>query len=473
MLNPFFLQGSQSERNLIQDLVNEQLRMYGVEVYYLPRKYLTQNTVIKEVIQSSFDNAYPIEAYLVSYEGYGDNPTILSKFGIQALNELTLTISRERFENYISPLIRNEPNIKISNRPKEGDLIYFPLGDRLFEIKYVEHEQPFYQLQGNTTYDLRCELFRYEDEVIDTGIDEIDDTLSGSSSDAMSIDDRTNIVGSIQKLTLVGSAVTASAIASIVGGGIRYFTVTNRGGGYTYPPRVAISSAPSGGMTGVGSATMIGGIVVCNSNVNPVSSSVQSVEVINAGYGYTVAPGVLFVGDGSGAAATATIGNGVVGIVTITNGGSGYTTSPTITFTGISTVSAAATAVVSSAGVITQIRLTNTGLGYTVPPTMVIGNPSLSSFGSYFFNEVIVGSISSTTARVRSWNSTTNQLEISNVSGEFLISENIVGSDSGASHALRMIDTYPVNDGYTDNKNIGTEADLIIDFSEKNPFGTP
>jgi hypothetical protein len=473
MLNPFFLQGSESERNLIQDLVNEQLRMYGVEVYYLPRKYLTQNTVIKEVIQSSFEDAYPIEAYLVNYEGYGDNPTILSKFGIQALNELTLTISRERFETYISPLIRNEQNIKISNRPKEGDLIYFPLGDRLFEIKYVEHEQPFYQLNGNTSYDLRCELFRYEDEVIDTGVSEIDDTVSGSSSDAISIDDRTNIAGAIQKLTVVGSATTASAIASIVSGGIRYFTVTNRGGGYTSSPRVAISSAPSGGMTGVGSATMIGGIVVCNSNVNPVSSSVQSVEVINAGYGYTVAPGVLFFGDGSGAAATATIGDGVVGIVTITNGGSGYTTSPTITFTGISTVSAAATAVVSSAGVITQIRLTNTGLGYTESPTMVIGNPSLSSFGDYIFNEVIVGSISSTTARVRSWNSTTNQLEISNVSGEFLISENIVGSDSGASHALRTIDTYPVNDGYTDNKNIETEADLIIDFSEKNPFGTP
>jgi len=473
MLNPFFLQGSESEKDLIQDLVNEQLRMYGIDVYYLPRKYITQNTVIKEVIQSSFEDAYPIEAYLVSYEGYGDNPTILSKFGIQALNELTLTISRERFENYISPLIKNEPNIKLSNRPKEGDLIYFPLGDRLFEIKYVEHEQPFYQVNGNTSYDLRCELFRYEDEVIDTGIGEIDDTLSGSSTNTSSTDNITNIVGSIQKLTLVGSAVTASAISSIVSGGIRYFTVTNRGGGYTYPPRVAISSAPSGGITGVGSATMIGGIVVCNSNVNPVSSSVQSVEVINAGYGYTVAPGVLFVGDGSGAAATATIGDGVVGVVTITNGGSGYTTSPTITFTGISTVSAAATAVVSSAGVITQIRLTNTGLGYTVPPTIVIGNPSLSSFGDYIFNEVIVGSISSTTARVRAWNSTTNQLEISNASGEFLISENIVGSASSASHSLRIIDTYPVNDGYTDNRDIESEADLIIYFSEKNPFGSP
>jgi hypothetical protein len=471
MLNPFFLQGSESERNLIQDLVNEQLRMYGVEVYYLPRKYLTEKTVIREVIQSSFDDAYPIEAYLVNYEGYGENPTILSKFGIQALNELTLSISRERFETYISPLLKNEENIKLSTRPKEGDLIYFPLGDRLFEIKYVEHEQPFYQLQGNTTYDLRCELFRYEDEVIDTGISEIDDTIGGGSTGDTNSEH--NVYGSIQTLTLVGTGVTATAITNLVNGGIRYFTVTNRGGGYSSAPRVAISSAPSGGVTGVGSATMIGGIVVCNNNINPNSRSVQSVEVINAGYGYTIAPKVAFFGDGVGAAATTTIGDGVIGIITVTSGGSGYTYSPTITFTGISTVSAAATAVVNSAGVITQIRITNAGLGYTQVPGIGIGSPSMTSVGDYIFNEIVTGSISSTTARVRSWNSTTNKLEISNISGEFLTSENIVGSASGASHALRVVDTYAVNDGFADNQNIENEADSIIDFSEKNPFGMP
>ena len=471
MLNPFFLQGSESERNLIQDLVNEQLRMYGVEVYYLPRKYLTEKTVIREVIQSSFDNAYPIEAYLVSYEGYGENPTILSKFGIQALNELTLTISRERFENYISPLIKNESNIKLSTRPKEGDLIYFPFGDRLFEIKYVEHEQPFYQLNGNTSYDLKCELFRYEDEVIDTGIDVIDDTIGGSSGGDTNSEH--NVYGSIQTLTLVGTGVTATAVTNIVDGGIRYFTVTNRGGGYSSAPTVAISSAPGGGVSGVGSATMIGGIVVCNSNVNPNLRSVQSVEVINAGYGHTIAPKVAFFGDGVGAAATTTIGDGVIGIVTITNGGSGYTLPPQITFIGISTVSAAATAVVSSAGTITQIRITNAGLGYTEVPTITIGNPSLTSIGDYIFNEVVVGSISSTTARVRSWNSTTNKLEISNVSGEFLTSEAIVGSASSASHVLRMVDVYTVSDGFADNENIENEADSIIDFSETNPFGMP
>jgi len=466
MLNPFFLQGSQSERNLIQDLVNEQLRMYGVEVYYLPRKYITEKTVIREVIQSSFEDAYPIEAYLVNYEGYGENPTILSKFGIQALNELTLSISRERFETYISPLLKNEANIKLSTRPKEGDLIYFPLGDRLFEIKYVEHEQPFYQLQGNTTYDLRCELFRYEDEVIDTNFDEIDSNLEN-------LENIENQFGPTQSLTLVGTGVTATATTNIVSGGIRFFTVTNRGGGYSSPPRVAISSAPTGGITGVGSATMIGGIVVCNSNVNPNLKSVQSVEVINSGYGYTVAPGVAFFGDGNGAAATASVGNGVIGIITVTNGGSGYTSPPQITFTGISTVSAAATAVVSSAGTITQIRITNAGLGYTQVPTITIASPASVSVGDYLFNEVVVGSISSTSARVRSWNSITNILEVSNISGEFLVSEAIVGSESSASHKLRAINTNPVNDRFADNENIENEADSIIDFNERNPFGMP
>jgi hypothetical protein len=470
MLNPFFQQGSRGEQNLVQDLINEQLRMYGVEVYYLPRKYLTEKKVLREVIQSAFDDAYPIEAYVNNYEGYGDNPTILSKFGIQALNELTITISKERFETYISPLIKNKEDIKLSTRPKEGDLIYFPLGDRLFEIKYVEHEKPFYQLQKNYVYELRCELFRYEDEVIDTNISEIDDTIGGSNFVG---DDSSNISGSIQTLTLVGTGVTASAVTTLVNGGIRYFTVTNRGGGYSSPPRVAISSAPTGGITGVGSATMIGGIVVCNSNVNPNLKSVQSVEVINPGYGYTIAPKVAFFGDGNGATATATIGNGVIGIVTITNGGSGYTSSPQITFTGISSVSAAATAVVSAGGSITQIRITNAGLGYTQVPIITIENPSLTSVGSYIFNEIVTGSISGTTARVRSWNSITNNLEVSNVSGEFIVSETIIGSDSSASHKLRIINTNPVDDGFADNTNIEIESSSIIDFSEANPFGMP
>jgi len=470
MLNPFFLQGSKTEQGLIQDLINEQLRMYGVEVHYLPRQFITEKTVIREVIESEFNNAYPIEAYVDTYDGYSDNPTILSKFGIQALNEITLTISRERFKNYISPLIQSQPNIKVSSRPKEGDLIYFPLGKRLFEVKYVEHEKPFYQLQGLYTYQLRCELFRYEDEVIDTNVDEIDELIGGTDS----TDSDKVPVGNIINLTMVGVGVTATATASIVNGGIRYITVTNRGGGYTSTPTVGISSAPSGGKTATAIARMISGIVDCNNNINPKAQSVQEVLVTNAGYGYTVAPQVRFIGGGGkGATGIASIGNGVVGIITVTNAGSGYVTPPTITFTGLSTVSAAATAVVSAAGTITSIRITNAGLGYSSVPTITIGNPALTSVGNFVFNELVTGSQSGTTARVKSWNSTTKVLQVSNLNGEFALGENIVGSASSASHYLRSIDIFPARDGYAANEEIEEEADDIIDFNESNPFGMP
>ena len=94
-LNPFFLNGSKTEQSLVQDLINEQLRMYGIEVYYIPRSYITTNTVIREYVNTQLNNAYPIEAYVDNFDGYGDNTVMLSKFGIQAENELTVTISKE------------------------------------------------------------------------------------------------------------------------------------------------------------------------------------------------------------------------------------------------------------------------------------------------------------------------------------------------------------------------------------------
>ena len=475
MLNPFFQQGSRGEQSLVQDLINEQLRMYGVEVHYLPRKYITENSVIREVIQSSFDDAYPIEAYVQNFEGYSDNSVLLSKFGIQQTQEVTLVISKERWENYIQPLSKEKANIKLSSRPKEGDLVYFPLGDRLYEVKFVEHEKPFYQLQKNYVYELRCELFRYEDEVIDTDIEEIDDNLVGNELDGLTSDGLNTILGPTQTLTVVGVGVTAIAHAQIVNGGVRLVNITNRGGGYLENPTVQLSSAPSGGVTGVVTTRMIGGINVCNLNVNPALKSVQNVDIVNAGSGYTVAPGVKFTGGkgGTGAAATSFIGDGIVGFVTMSNGGGGYVTAPTITFTGSSTISAAATAVVSAAGTITSINLTNAGLGYTEVPTITISDPSLGSTGSFNYNELITGSVSGTKARVRVWNSVTNILEVSHVTGDFKVGENLVGSESGASFALRIIDTNPTDDGFADNYNIETEADSIIDFSEQNPFGMP
>ncbi len=460
MLNPFFQQGSKTEQGLIQDLINEQLKIYGVEVHYLPRKYVTSNTVIKELIESKFENAYPIEAYVDTYDGYNGLGTLMTKFGIQDLDDLVITISRERFETYISPLIKNIPNIKLSSRPKEGDLIYFPLGDRLFEIKYVEHEKPFYQLQKNYVYQLTCELFRYEDELLNTGIDNIDDNIVES--------------GYIQSLTLVGSAVSATASASIINGGVRRIIVTNRGSGYKSPPRVAISSAPLGGLTAIGIATMISDIVDCNGTT---SDKVQGVQIINSGYGYTVAPNITFIGGkGSGAEAIAEISNGIVGVITITNGGSGYTSAPVVTVdspgVGIGTT-CKAVALINSSGIVTSIRITETGVGYTLAPNISISAPSMIGIGTYTVGEIITGSISSTTAVVNSWNSSTNILKVSKISGSFVSGEFLVGSLSNASRQLKSAEVFNTTDPYADNINIENEADEIIDFSEKNPFGMP
>jgi hypothetical protein len=468
MLNPFFQQGSKTEQSLIQDLINEQLRMYGVEVYYIPRKYATTNTIIREVVESKFDDAYPLEAYVNTYEGYDGQGTILSKFGVQPIDDLTLTISKERFEEYITPLTKNLPDIELATRPKEGDLVYFPLGDRLFEIKFVEHEKPFYQLQKNYVYELTCELFRYEDEVLDTGIDEIDDNIKDE--------------GYIQTLTLVGSAATATANTYIVDGGVRLFTLSNRGNDYSSAPRVAISSAPSAGLTAVGVATMIGDLVDCSGDKS--DSKVQGVEIVNAGYGYSVAPSVAFFGGGgAGAAATATIGDGVIGIVTVTSGGSGYSTAPGVSFTnevfesGVTTASATAHAYINGAGIVTAVYITNAGLGYSVAPTVQISAPigygATIGIGTFAYNEVITGSVSGNTARVREWDATTNTLEVANLTGDFSSKDIIQGAESGAIYKVRVVNTDNIVDPYAQNDIFESEADSILDFTERNPFGNP
>ena len=471
VLNPFFQQGSASEQSLVQSLINEQLKIYGVDVHYMPRKYVSSDSVLREVSASSFEDAYPIEAYIDNFDGYGDNPTLLSKFGIESTNEVTLIISKERFENYISPLMKNESNIKLSTRPKEGDLIYFPFGDRLFEIKYVEHEKPFYQLKNTYVYELRCELFRYEDEVIDTGVDEIDDTLEATEG----VDGADYVIGTTQKLTLIGDAEQATAVTTQVHGGIQYVTVTNRGSGYTYAPRVAISSAPAGGVTGIATAYLLGGMFIgAGYDAASNKSVVQEVNLVNPGSGYTTGPEMQFYGGGgTGLAVTSYMANGTIGIVTVTGGGSGYTTSPSVTFTGLSTVSAAATAVVSSAGTISAIHITNAGAGYTTPPTIAIAAPIGTSTGTFVFNEIVTGGTSGATARVRTWNSVTNEIEISSVEGTFSKSETLTGSTSGASRVVRLIDLTNYDDGFGDNDVFETEADDILDFSEGNPFGTP
>ena len=463
MLNPFFLNGSKTEQGLVQDLINEQLRMYGIDVYYLPRRYATSNTVIKEVIQSEFSNAYPIEAYVDNYEGYTGQGTLLSKFGIENRDDLQLIISRERFENYISPLIKALPNIELSTRPKEGDLIYFPLGDRLFEIKFVEHEQPFYQLKKTYVYELKCELFRYEDEVIDTNINYIDDEIEQ--------------IGYIQTLSLIGVGRTAVGIASICSSGeVNRIYISNMGKNYSSIPTVGFSSAPNGGITAIGIASVTYKYPGCVG----VTGRISAIQITNAGCGYTVAPWITVQGgNGTGFAATTGIStNGSVQSITVTDGGSGYTQSPNVSIAGTSSRQAVGVATINSAGIVTAIYILDGGDGYNTEPIVTISSPTvLDSFvsigGTFVFNEIVTGSTTGTQARVKTWNGVTNIIEIGIISGNFVSGEYITGSESGAKYVIGDVNINDIVSPYTDNDTIETEADKIIDFSQTNPFGMP
>ena len=158
---------------------------------------------------------------------------------------------------------------------------------------------------------------------------------------------------------------------------------------------------------------------------------------------------------------------------TITGGGSGYTiaTAPPVTFSGSSTVSAAATVVVSAAGTISHIYITNAGLGYTEIPTITLGPPNQTGSGIFEKNEVVTGSISGSTARVLNWIADGGKLEVYRPDGDFVVGEQIVGAASSASYKLSSA-SY-TETGFTANEEIEGEADNIIDFSEINPFGMP
>ena len=404
-LNPFFLQGSPGEQRLIQSLINEQLQIYGVEVTYIPRKFVNKQSIIEEVQSSKFDDNFLLEAYVNTYEGYSGAGDVMTKFGVSLRDEVTLTISQERFTDFIAPFL--DPNdYELGSRPREGDLIFFPLGQRLFEVKFVEHEKPFYQLGKNYVYELQCELFEYEDEIIDTSIDEIDTQVEDQ--------------GFITTLNLVGSGSTAEAsstLSPVVSGStgyLRSITVLNDGSGYTSTPTVFISTSRSA--SGVNAAAVA--ITTSRGGVQ----SIKELILTNAGAGYTQAPDINIVGGGgSGAIATCTIEKTQKGVIsfTVTGDGTGYTSTPTVTVQGPpgAGTTAIGEAVIDTSNKLQSIRVKNPGIGYGVTaPTVTIGNPNIiTGRGNFELNDLVVGQQSNTEARVKEWDADTKVLKVSNV----------------------------------------------------------
>lgn len=180
-LNSLFPQGSYSEQNLIEDLIIESIRQYGKEFYYIPRRLVALDKILGEDLLSKFENAYPIECYIDNVDGYGGNGAFMSKFGLFIEEQGRLTISRRRWEQ----LVGQWGETLIPSRPAEGDLLYFPLTKGLFDIKYVEHQNPFYQLGKLYVYKLNVELFQYSSERVNTEIDELNDMAMSMTFDIL------------------------------------------------------------------------------------------------------------------------------------------------------------------------------------------------------------------------------------------------------------------------------------------------
>lgn len=473
-LNPYFLQGTSGEQGLLQDLINEHLTIFGIEVHYLPRTIFNTDNILQEVESSSFSDNFILEAYMTNYDGYAPDSDIMTKFGLRLKNEINLVISKERFEDFIGSYLGGQ-NWAIDNnfitgqgqylavRPAEGDLIWFPLGERLFEIKRVEAEKPFYQLNKTYVYELQCELYEYEGEVIDTTSELVNSAIEDE--------------GYVTTMSLVSVGTDAVASVSIGGTGmVRQLTLTDDGNGYTSTPTVTISPPASG----IGTATA----VAITTNIGN-TYSVDYLRIINPGYGYTQTPTVTIAGgNGSGAKATATLGNNGINTFTVNSADNkGYYNIPDVTITGGGGTGASAEAVLSS-GTVTGFRIVNTGIGYTEPPTVNVSGVSTTGIGTFIVNETITGQSSGATARIRDISidyavptggidrSNPNKyLELGSITGTFYVGETIVGSASSATYIVKSYDDDSSGDEYDINDSIELEADSIIDFTESNPFG--
>ena len=262
--NVYFSHGTRNEQYLVEDLIIESLKIYGNEFMYIPRTLVSKDEILGEDRLSRFTSSFPIEMYFENVDSLDGQGAFIQKFGLMMEQSATLVVARRRWEQ----LVGRYGQTIIPTRPCEGDLIYFPLTKGLFEIKFVKHQDPFYQLGKLYVYKLQIELFQYASERIDTGIAEID---------------------AFETLKTFSTNTTRNPY-----GAVRSVNITNRGSGYTSAPTVVFTS---------GSGRDAAGTAILGQGVD--ADKVIKVVMTNIGEGYQVAPVISFTGGGgAGAAAT-------------------------------------------------------------------------------------------------------------------------------------------------------------------------
>ncbi len=202
--NSFFTTttGYSGENNLIDSLVIEQIGMFGLDLLYLPRENDNLDQLLHESTKSTYNMALSIPMYLKSFDGYDNSMEVLTKFGVRSADELVLVMSRSQWNAFYAPYVKSKYNAQsgrpltaendplegqTSRRPKEGDLIYFPYDGGIFEVKYVQFDQPFYQIGKGYVFEMQCERFEYSGEMFSTGIMEIDSIVDRASLPNLSL----------------------------------------------------------------------------------------------------------------------------------------------------------------------------------------------------------------------------------------------------------------------------------------------
>jgi len=241
--NVFFSPKVTTEQNLYEDIAIESIKMYGQDVYYLPRTIMARDYILGEDIESKFGSANLVEMYIENTEGFEGEGNIFQKFGMEIRDEATFIVARRSWQKLVT--IYN--SLASAERPLEGDLIYLPLSKTFFEISFVEHEQPFYQISNLPTFKLQCRAFEFNDEDFETGIAEIDriEALHAYTQ----VFDYGSANGTFQKGERIKTVITAADSASGTAtatytsnlGTVTGTAITNDGFGYTVTPTIIFS----------------------------------------------------------------------------------------------------------------------------------------------------------------------------------------------------------------------------------------
>ena len=273
---PTYYSGHSGEQGLAQDLVDEQIKLFGTDIYYIPRIALKDNT-LNEVRYSKYQEHFQIEMLLQNVMGFGDNSEFISKFGLRITDEIIFRVSTRRWDEEVAD---HNPTIAIESRPNEGDLLYFPLTKDIYEIKFVGKEEPFFQFGKIQFYAITAEIYEIGSDDFDTGVEEIDDVEIAFANTIKLFMDPGGSGDFTVGEEIVGDEFLAKATGTTDGDAVDSITITDGGSHYKQatPPTVTITGGGGTGATATAAVSSTG--------------LVNSILITSGGTGYTSAPTV-------------------------------------------------------------------------------------------------------------------------------------------------------------------------------------